>query len=776
MVTLNAQQRAPGVSPQVGNPTLIFFGQLLLLIILWLSWPGPSAHAQDALLQGFVTDATSGEALAGANVVVYGSGQKRQGAVTNEEGYFLVDELSPGRYRVRVSFVGYVSHLDTLYLRDPRRYSVQLSPRQQALDEVVVTSRKGAAALNAGRQEIEPSDLRRIPTPGPGGGDLAGYLKTLPGVVSMGDRGGQLFIRGGKPSQNLILMDGIRIYRPFHAVGFFSAFPEDLVSEVELYEGGFGARYSGRISSVMDVSMRGGNNRQFEGRLALSPFLTSLRAEGPVQRGSLSFLGSVRRSTIEQTAPALIGQEVPMKFSDAFFKLQHAGQNFRCSGSTMHTYDRGRVDATRDRSVRWGNLVVGGRCAGFTPGSGSFSEVNVGLTHAFNEIGTKARTRSAHTWGLGVDMHLTHSLGETALIPGDDTKIQWGVYGRRDVWTYHLKEKFQHLRDGSSIVLNVGGHLGMEMSPIDNLDLKPSVALTQPFDYGVSVEPRFRMAWRPWGTEARQLNAALGLYRQTIAGISDERDAGASFTAWVPAPINERRVQALHALTGWRQDMGRLGLSVEGYYKRLTDLPVPRWSPRPRFTTEMRLADGRVYGFDTRVELEQGPFYLYLGYGYMWMQYTAPDGNFGEWFSDPLQSYHPPHDRRHQLKGIGSLDVGRFTTQIRWQYGSGLPFTQPIGFDTLIHWSGLNEHPASDAGTGRVLFQKPYRGRLPTYHRLDLSVEYVIPLSLGQLTLRAGGINAYNRQNLFYYDVFTLQRVDQLPLMPFVSIELETSR
>jgi hypothetical protein len=92
----------------------------------------------------------------------------------------------------------------------------------------------------------------------------------------------------------------------------------------------------------------------------------------------------------------------------------------------------------------------------------------------------------------------------------------------------------------------------------------------------------------------------------------------------------------------------------------------------------------------------------------------------------------------------------------------------------MIHWPGGNEHPTTDYGTSRVLFEKPYRGRLPSYHRLDISAEYAIPLPFAQLTVRAGGINAYNRRNLFYYDVFTLRRVDQLPLTPFFSIEMDT--
>src|SRR5690606_24875027 len=145
-------------------------------------------------------------------------------------------------------------------------------------------------------------------------GDLATYLQTLPGVVTLGDRGGQLFVRGGTPSQNLVLIDGLLVYQPFHIIGFFSAFPQELVQSVDVYAGGFGPRYSGRVSSVIDVTMREGNKQRFEGAASVSPFLASARAEGPLRRGAVSFLASLRSSVIEPVAPTLIGQELPFQF------------------------------------------------------------------------------------------------------------------------------------------------------------------------------------------------------------------------------------------------------------------------------------------------------------------------------------------------------------------------------------------------------------------------------------------------------------------------------
>jgi hypothetical protein len=216
-----------------------------------------------------------------------------------------------------------------------------------------------------------------------------------------------------------------------------------------------------------------------------------------------------------------------------------------------------------------------------------------------------------------------------------------------------------------------------------------------------------------------------------------------------------------------------LRVAGEGYYKRLTSLPIPLWSTIARFTTALTLAEGHVYGFDTRVEFQRRAFYAYASYGYAWIEYAAQQDNFGVWFGESIQRYHPPHDRRHQVNAVLSLDLGRFNASVRWQYGSGLPYTRPLGFDELIPLRTLVD-VREVYGTPRVLYDRPYQGRLPAYHRLDVSVERAFRLGRGALTVQAGAINVYDRANLFYFDLFTVRRVDQLPLIPNLSLKYET--
>lgn len=741
--------------------------------MLSLAWLMPSAavgQSQGITLRGFVTDAENSQPLSGANILLKSleNSDERHGAVAGSKGYYAITDLSSGVYTIRISFIGYETQTDTLKLTKDNKlntvtYTVGLNAVEQQLEGVVVTGNTGGATtLEAGRQRVSPQDLSRVSTPSVSG-DLANYLQTLPGVVSVGDRGGQLFIRGGSPDQNLVMMDNIQIYRPFHIAGFYSAFPQDLISNADVYAGGFPAKYSGRLSSVIDVTMRGGNHQNYEGSVSLGPFLGGIQVEGPLGAEGSSFLASGRFSQIERTAPFLLGEEQPIRFGDQFFKIQKATESSRCSVTGMHTYDRGQIDAERDEVFKWSNYGLGGRCVVLSSGSLSLMDITLNSSYAHNSVGVggdPAREASIFNLTTGLDL-------ATPLKGGHE--LSGGFEARVDKPTYSLNEKFEGIRTGNEFLVGFTGHLGIDLDLGPNLNLKPGVSIGGSFDYGFNIEPRFRGSWLPFGNEAQKLNFALGLYRQTVVGITDERDLGSAFRAWLPTPLEEGRPRSIHAILGWRQQFGDFGLTLEGYHKRMKNLAVPIWSTYARFTTEMTSATGRSWGFDVRGELQRGAVYAYIGYGFSWTQYTTTQ----QYFSSASQSYHPAHDQRHSISALLNTDLGFADLNIRWQFGSGMPYTRPFGFDSYIPLDNLQD-PRREYGEPRLLFDKPYTGRLPVYHRLDVSMKRKLHFDLADVTLKAGAINTYDRQNLFYFDLFRLRRVDQLPLIPFLAVEVST--
>lgn len=486
------------------------------------------ATAQSARVQGIINDGATDQPLEGANVVLRQiGGDQVTGVATDPNGFYQIGDVSPGRYGLRISFVGYITYQDTLSLSSGERVTVSLSlsPNQEMLDELVVSPTGGTTQLEAGRQQVSAADLSRVPTPA-GSGDLASYLQTLPGVVTTGDRGGQLYIRGGTPSQNMVLVDGTLIYQPFHILGFFSAFPEDLVSETDFYAGGFGPQYTGRISSVLDVKMRAGDRYETSGSGSVSPFLGEVMAEGPLKEGRSSWIASARSSLIEQTSPALLGEKQPLGFDSQYLKMSFYGeQDSRCSIMGMRTYDRGRLDIEENDIFSWKNVVLGGRCVILPEESDLLFDMNLGYSHISNSAGSAENPeRKSKSSRINLDINLTRFLGET--------RLNYGLFLHINPLSYDMSEQVGGPQIGSEHILSGGGYVEAAIPMGEQLMLRPGTALSHYRGItGFSVEPRLRGSWQPGGSEEKELSFAAGIYRQPIAGITDKRDAGSVFTA-----------------------------------------------------------------------------------------------------------------------------------------------------------------------------------------------------------------------------------------------------
>lgn len=725
-------------------------------------------------VRGFVTASGRGP-LAGANVALQrveagAPVGALRGAVADAQGFYEVGGLDPGRYAARATYVGYAAALDTLTVADgPTTWSPALDAAD-GLGEVVVQADGGAADVQAGLQRIRPADLGRIPSPDVAG-DLAVYLQSLPGVVTVGDRGGGLFVRGGTPAQNLVLVDGAPVFQPFHAIGFFSAFPEDLVGAADFYAGGYGQKYTGRVSSVLDVTLREGSTEKLQAAGTVGPFVVSAQGEGPIETGTSSWIASARTSVVEPLAEA-VGVDVPLRFMDGLVKVSTASDASRCSAHALGTYDRGRLDAESDDAFEWTNLVVGGRCISAPRGldgridiAASVSHLDSGIGPATEFLRSDGRERASRLTEGRFSADLTRSLGWA--------RLQFGARGSMIVTRYRFGDDATSREDGD-FLMGGAAHVGLEV-PLGPLTVSPGVALVmKPYSESFGLEPRVRASLLPAGPRGPELSAAAGLYRQSLVGLTDERDAASPFIAWTGPPEGFDEQTALHALAGATVPLARgLRVGVEGYARRIDGLPIPIWSARTQFTVLPVEARSTSYGADARVEWQRGPAYTYVSYAYGVTEYQAVDGPFLVRGGQPYDRYHPAHDRRHQLQMALQLDLGRVEAGARWQYGSGLPYTRPYGFDVVVPPFGLPE-VTTDPGYPRVVFERPFNGRLPAYHRLDLSVGTDLRVGDAALDLRTGAINTYNRDNVFYYDVFRGRRVDQLPLIPYVSARLRT--
>ena len=739
------------------------------------------AAAQSAQLRGFVTDEADGQPLPSANVALrpLADPDALLGAATDLDGFYAVVGLEPGRYAVRVSLLGYLAYEDTLALEPgTRQLDVALTVGEETLGAATVQGDRasGAATVTAGVQRIRPADIRNVPSPDVTG-DLVNYLVSLPGIVTSGDRGGQLFIRGGEPSQNLVLLDGMPVFQPFHVLGFYSAFPTDLLSSADVYAGGYDARFGGQLSSVLDVTSRNGNLRRVSATASVAPFVSSVSLEAPIVPDKLSVLLSGRKSVVDQIADRYVSAPLPFDFADAFGKLYLVpSKNSRFSLTGLYTDDRGAIgEATGDRpdEVRYSNRGASFRYLLLPAEQPLLAEILLSYSELSTELGPSPEAlatqserdrqiRSADLSRFNAEVNLTYLLKV-----GD---LRFGGF----IKTTDVESQLNGLFQGVSLEQNHVTEAGAFFQPefrVGGLLLSPGVRLTSSPHLGQTfVEPRLRGEFE---AGPHKLSVAGGLYNQPIVGVSDRRDATSVFTAYTVAP-DRQTPEALHLLAGYRlRPAPSVDVSVEGFYKDLENLSVSEFTAVPRLTTALEPAAGEAYGLDLRAEARPGDATFSATYGLSFVDYTTVSDRNRVLYGDPTLTFRPGHDRRHQVTLVASSPVFGVDLSARWQFGSGLPYSRALGFDVYLEPTSRPDL-YNDPGQARVLYERPFNGLLPTYSRLDLSADRTIGLGPADLTLQLGAINAYDRRNLFAFDIFTLRRSDQLPFIPTFGIKLET--
>ncbi len=722
------------------------------------------AFGQWASLGGRIAAADSGQELPGVHVVLQSEDGEERGTVTGAGGLFAFERLTPGAYLLRATYVGFEPYSDTLRLEFGQRSNlvVRLQPADAPVGEVVVEAEQNTTGeATPGLTTIPPSALARVPMPGltP---DLAGYLLTLPGVVSGGDTGGHLFVRGGAPVENLVLIDGMPVYQPFHIVGFYSAFPAEIVAQADFYAGGFGARYGGRLSSVIDVTTRNGSKDRIRGAASVAPFLGSLSLELPVAPGKVSVLAVARESIIERLAPDLFGKDMPFRFGDRFGKVHaYLSQTSRFAATALQTNDEGRIVEAcgTDRQTGWKNEAYGGRYTYLASEYPLLAEIAVYVTRLRSTDRPSSRPeRRAEVSGNHGEMRFVYLFGET--------QFEFGLFGRANHFLYDLGETTFALDENVS---EGGGYFESRFRAGRSWRIEPGVRLHGfSNSIGTVVEPRLRLAWTPGGPQANQsFGLAWGLYHQQITGLHNPRDVTDVFIAWQPVSRRTTIPSARHTILTWQRALATwLHLTAEGYHKSLKHHLFAEYDEATGIPATTENIDGAARGLDVRLEVIRPAFYGYLGYGLASVRYDPNETADLTSAGRLTMPFNPPHDRRHQIHALFQIERGAYRVSSRWQFGSGQPFTPLHGFYGNLATGAPSRGFHDAAGRPALSFGPPFSARLPTYHRLDVSLERTFRLPYATLTLQAGAINVYDRPNVFDYDFFSGEHVRQLPFIP----------
>lgn len=334
--------------------------------------------AQQGRIKGLVVDKDNGEPIISCNIKLTEITPNNEVSVkkpiivqTDNNGIYVITKIPYGKYTVRFAFIGYEILTQTVEVNDeePIQLNFNVTKKKNQLNEVTISGEKEKVRenVNISTNVITQKELSRLPTFG-GEPDLVQYLQVLPGVNFSGDQGGQLYIRGGSPVMNKVMLDGMIIYNPFHSIGLFSIFDADLIKTADVSAGGFNVQYGGRISGVIDVSTRDGNRKDFSGKIAVNPVTAKFHIEGPVSKyteggGSASYIISAKTSYLDKTAPIFYKNAdpengLPYSFLDLFGKYAFTSSN----GSKASLFGFRFDDKSQFNQLKynWNNVGLGG--------------------------------------------------------------------------------------------------------------------------------------------------------------------------------------------------------------------------------------------------------------------------------------------------------------------------------------------------------------------------------------------------------------------------------
>ena len=674
------------------------------------------------------------------------------------------------------------------------KIELEKSEKTKDLDAVRVTAAGKIKRTDPQVSQIrlDKKGLERIPSMG-AENDIVGAFSVTPGVVTTGDQGGQLYVRGGTPIQNKVLLDGMTIYQPFHSIGFFSIFETELVKNVDVYTGGFDAKYGGRISSIMDISYRDGAKNKFGGKVSVSPFLAKLVLEGPIGStknglSNNSYVFSAKHSLLDYTSKSLYttvndGNGLPFNFTDLYGKLTFGSKG----GSKISVFGFHNRD-----SVNYGvadlNWIASGGGLNFMliPTSSSMlikGHVNgSSYSTTFAEVAQQPRESSINGFDLGFDF--TYFLkNESELNYG----FNFSGFNTNFKTTNEVKRVIEIAEHSTEIGLYTSYRLIKNRWVI-----QPSVRVQVYSSISeITLEPRIAAKYN--ATEKFRLKLSGGRFTQNFTSASSDKDIVNLFNGILTAPqnvqatfvnqfqqqqdLNNGLQKAWHAIIGAEYDLGKdLMLNVEAYYKyfdKLSNINQNKiYDDLAAFSQiddvykkNFIIEDGVTYGLDVLLKYSKNRVFLWGVYSY---------GHSERW--DGFNSYNPVFDRRHNINIVGTYLFGKkkdLELSIRWNLGSGLPYTPTAGYYQGENFNGgvttnINTSNPTNVSLSMGDFNSE---RLPYYHRLDITVKKQFTFKNKSVLEMIGSItNVYNRNNIFYVNRITGKEIYQFPFLPSIGI------
>jgi hypothetical protein len=787
----------------------------LLITLLYFSF---QCFAQQQItISGFVREKGSRELLPGVNVYIENTAF---GTSTNNYGFYSLTIPRADSVSLSYSFVGYEKRQFRIGALAGTELSVELAAVNQ-LNEVLVKERrqdeKVSESVQMSQIEIPISQIKKVPA-FLGEKDVIRVLQLMPGVQKGTEGQTGLYVRGGGPDQNLIILDDAVVYNASHLFGFFSVFNSDALKSVELTKGGFPARYGGRLSSVVEMNMKEGSKEKLHGEGGIGLISSRLTLEGPLANKKSSFLISARRTYIDVLAAPLIAQQQSGYDSKVkpgyFFYDLNAKVNYDF-GPKNKVYLSGyfgrdkfnireKSSGSENRSgLNWGNAT------GTLRWNHLINQklfVNTSLIYSHFNFNIFSYDKEENI-GKEPDVF---SLNYNSLIRDYSLKTDFDFYpNTKHAVKFGMQATTHRFVPSALAVAGEFSDKGIDLQakPINSLEGGVYGEDTwQPFEK-LKVNAGFRLSLfqTPAKTYIRpepRLSAALKLAKDFSVKASYARmnqyvhmlsntGLGLPTDLWVPTTNKIAPQQSSQVAFGFAKDLENRGLALtlEGYYKHMNN--IISYKEGSSFISldgenanELNWEDnvtagkGWSYGAEFMVQKKTGRLSGWVGYTLSWTQWKFPELNFGE-------TFYPRYDRRHDLSIVGIYELSkRIALSATWVYGTGNALTLPVAKFTTFRNTylpdGLNYYGNPRSNTTE--YGKKNAFRAEPYHRMDVAIQFHKVKKRHERTWEFGLYNAYNRKNPFFYNIDNkedtknpgqrinvLSRISLFPVLPSFS-------
>ena len=797
----------------------IFLTPLLFFIFI-----SSKSFSQSVTFSGYVTDSKTGERLIGANVF---EPVRKVGTSTNAYGFFSLTISGNDSAVLMASYVGYSTQVNTQAATADKEINFLLEP-SITLSTFVVNGARGEQIQERSQMsqiDLTMDKIKNIPAL-LGEADLLKAIQLLPGIQSGGEGSTGLYVRGGGPDQNLILLDGAPVYNVSHLFGFFSVFNPDAIKNVSIFTGGFPARYGGRLSSVIDIAMKDGNQKDFTVDATVGIIASKLTIEGPIKKNKSSFIISGRRTYLDILAQPLIRAAAQGDGTGGYFFYDLNGKvnytinshnRIYLSGYTgkdkfyargEDKYDTGieQVTENYDYYLGWGNLT-GTLRWNHQFNDKLFSNLSLIYTKFNFSIGEQLKRKTVDDNGTTIEndvlnfqsgVHDYTAKYDFDWIPAPKHFFKFGV-----AYTYHQFNTgaFQyqsHIDNNAIFDTTVGskpiysneGYAYIEDDWQISARLKANIGLHYSADYvneKLYSHPEPRLSLRYLLNENISIKASFCTMQQYIHLLANS-NIGLPTDLWVPAtdkvPAQKSWQPALGYSQSFKLHEQECEWTLEGYYKQMDGVIDYLGGANFLSTTEtweekVAVGHGWSYGAEIFIQKKTGRFTGWFGYTLSWSMRQFDDINFGK-------IYPYKYDRRHDIEIVGTYklndncDIG-----ITWVYGTGNAITLPIAkyYDGGKN-SLLNIINGDLNGYGYYYNDIEYYGeknstRMKAYHRLDIGFNWHKKKKWGERTFTLGIYNVYSRMNPYFYYLGydnkgnpQYEMISLFPIIPSVSYSL----